>query len=114
MKYTAEQLYAMLQTVPGLTGGVTYRLWKKQPGEDAPKMPFVSFYSPFERSLKADNIVYYSVPHYQAELYSSQTVPNIEAALEAKLTGAGIVWSKNKEYLDDQQCWCVIYEFEVI
>lgn len=114
MKYTAEDIFQLLNGVETLTGKVTYRLWKNQPDEDWPSMPFVSFYSPYETPFAADNITYYSVPHYQIELYSYQTAPELETAIEAALSGISIVWRKNKEYLDDQQCWCVIYEFEGI
>lgn len=113
MRYTAEQIYSMLAAIPALADKVTYRLWKKAPDEDRPQMPYAVFYSPYETPFAADNVVYYSIPHYQIELYSYQTAPELEAAIEATLTGADIVWRKNKEYLDDQQCWCVIYEFEV-
>lgn len=113
MRYSAEDLYSMLEGIQALNGKVTYRLWKVAPGKEPPKPPYVAFYSPRERTFKADNVVYYSISHYQIELYSYETAPDIEAAIEAALNDAEIVWSKNKEYLDDQQVWCVIYEFEV-
>lgn len=114
MKYTAKQLFEMFGEISGLEDKVTYRLWKRTPGEDKPQMPFLSFYSNYERTFAADNRAFYAIPHYQAELYSYQTAPDLEAAVEAVLNEADIVWRKNKEYLDDQQCWCVIYEFEVL
>lgn len=112
MKMTPEQIKTMFEDINGLKGKVTYRLWKVRPDKpEIPSMPYLAFYSPREISFSADNIVYYTTVNYQAELYSKETVPALETAVEGALNTAGLFWTKEKEFLDDQQCWVVIYNF---
>ena len=55
--------------------------------------------------------VYFSVGHYQVELYTSVKSPDAEALVEGALSG--LCWEKSETYLDSERLYQILYEIEV-
>lgn len=103
-----EWLYGILQTV-GIP--VAYRAW---PTKKAPPMPYLCYLAAYTNNFSADGVVYGpSIDHYQVELYTKQKDPELESTVEAVLASSGIFWDKSEKYIDTENCYQIIYEFEV-
>ena len=102
---TLDEINAMLKT-SGLP--VTYRAW---PAKQAPELPYLCYLTDYTDNFPADGVVYHPIKHLQVELYTREKNPQAESAVEAAL--AGVFWQKSEEYLDSEQCYEIIYEFEV-
>lgn len=62
-----------------------------------------------------DNKVMLYTHSITLELYESEPDDNMEAAVEAAITAEGLQWTKQDRYwLQDEQRYQVIYEFEYI
>lgn len=90
------------------TGGLplAYRAFRSKQ-----EPPFLCYEYVSDTTFYADDQVYYSVGHYQVELYTARKDPELEARVEWTL--AGLAWEKEAEYLSDQQVYEVRYEIEV-
>ena len=104
---TLEQVWAMLKSVPGFENKVAYYQW---PINEAPALPFVCFFERPAYTFPADDVVYYTRPHYSVELYTKNRDPQIEALFEAAFTAAGIYFTKETEYLDDENCQITVFQ----
>ena len=56
-------------------------------------------------------MVYQVINRITIELYTESKAPEAENAVEAALKD--LCWEKSEEYLDDEQCYEIIYEIEV-
>lgn len=104
---TPEQVKKIIedQSLP-----VAYRAWRE--GE-APPLPYAVYYAGRANNFAADGIVYFSAQKYTIELYTEEKAPDIERALEERLTAAGIFWTKDEAYIDSEHMNEIIYEIEV-
>lgn len=73
--------------------------------------PFLCYQYVYDSILYADDEPYWSVGHYQVELYTARKDLELEATVERALSG--LAWEKEEEYLADQQVYEVRYEFEL-
>lgn len=73
--------------------------------------PFLCYQYVYDSILYADDEPYWSVGHYQVELYTARKDPELETTVERALSG--LAWEKEEEYLDDQQVYEVRYDIEV-
>ena len=90
----------------------TYRSWPKG---KAPALPWGVYLEAYGRSFGADDVAYSTIRHMQVELYTVDKDPALEKRLEDTLTAAGLFYEKtNETYLEDQKCYEVLYELEVI
>lgn len=103
---TLEETKNLLESVPGFADKVTYYEW---PINGAPALPFVCYFSQVEYQFPADNISYYSRPRYSVELYTKQRDPATEALFETAFRQAGIYYTKETEYLDDERCQVTVF-----
>lgn len=76
--------------------------------------PFICFFYPQDNDVLADNTNYVKVSQLVIELYTDNKDFALEASVEAALTGAGLVYSRQEEKLDDERMHEVIYTTEVI
>ena len=76
--------------------------------------PFICFFYPQDNDVLADNTNYVKVSRLVIELYTDNKDFALEAAVEAALAGAGLVYSRSEEKLDDERMFEVIYTTEVI
>lgn len=89
---------------------VVYRAWRE--GE-VPALPYVVYYAGRADNFAADGEVYFTAQAYTIELYSSLKDPDSEAAIEAALNAAGIFWTKDETYIEQEHMTEIIYEIEV-
>ena len=87
---------------------VAYRAF---PVGNAPPLPFVCYLFSSTNNFNADDAVYQVINRISIELYTESKDLEAENAVEAALKG--LCWEKSEEYLDDEQCYEIIYEIEV-
>lgn len=89
---------------------VAYRAWQEN---SAPALPFCVYYAGRANNFAADGVVYHTAQRYTIELYTEDKALEVEAKIEAALTGAGIYWSKDETYIVSERMNEIIYEIEV-
>ena len=77
----------------------------------APPLPFVCYLFASTNNFNADDAVYQVINRITIELYTESKDPEAENAVETALKD--LCWEKSEEYLDDEQCYEIIYEIEV-
>jgi hypothetical protein len=107
---TLEEVKTILEGIEGFEDKVTYYAW---PVNEAPALPFLCYVENRAQNFGADNKVYYSAREIAVELYTETKSPEDEALVEAALTAEDIFWTKEEEYLDDEQCWMITYTIGV-
>lgn len=108
---TLADVYTTLTGVSGFATKVTYYAW---PVGAAPALPFICYLATGANNFAADGQVYHSATTVDVELYTATKDLTVEASIEAALTAAGFFWSKqSEEYLEDENCYEIIYEIEV-
>lgn len=105
---TLAELNTTLSAV--LPGRIVYNAW---PVGEAPPLPYVCYYSTGSDNFAADNVVYDSNRPVRIELYTRSKDLTTEAAVEAALTGAGIYWTRDESYIDDEKVFMTIYEVTI-
>lgn len=105
---TLAELNTTLSAV--LPGRIVYNAW---PVGEAPPLPYVCYYSTGSDNFAADNVVYDSNRPVRIELYTRSKDLTTEAAIEAALTGAGIYWTRDESYIDDEKVFMTIYEVTI-
>lgn len=76
--------------------------------------PFICFYYPYNNDVVADDRNFQKVEHLVVELYTDNKDFAKEEAVEAALEEAGLVYSRDEEYLDTERMNMVTYETEVV
>lgn len=104
---TLEEINTLLKT-SGLP--VVYRAW---PDGSAPPLPWICYLETSPDNFAADGGVYHSSRGITVELYTRHKSPDVEAQVEAVLTGAGIYWEKTETYIDSERCYQFSYDIEV-
>jgi len=105
---TIEGMRTLLESVTGFAGKVAYYAFPK---DEAPDLPFVCFMSPRERTFAADNISYFTVPRIVVELYTKDRDLATEALFETAFRAAGLYFTKESEYLDDERIQATVFSF---
>lgn len=77
-------------------------------------LPFLTIHSDQPDNFAADNFVYCERWLFRIDLYSVDKNLEIEEEIKELLNNNGIYWVKSEQYLDDQSCWEVEFEFEVM
>ena len=103
---TLENMQTLLESVTGFEGKVAYYEW---PINEAPALPFVCWFSQSEYAFAADNVSYYTRPRFSVELYTKQRDPTTEALFETAFKNAGLYYTKETEYLDDERCQVTVF-----
>lgn len=90
---------------------VTYRSWPTDPARNLPPpLPWICYMETRPDNFAADGIVYHSDPGYRIELYTAEKDRASEQAVEAALTAAGLFYTKEETFLDDENCYEIMYE----
>lgn len=105
---TFEELYEELEWT-GIP--VTYHSWSDNDSE-RPGLPFVCYNEVYSNNFFADGTVYKPVKHVQIELYEAARNPDVEGMIEEALKDTP--WQNTVNYLDDERCYQIIYEIEVL
>ena len=77
-------------------------------------LPFTTIHSEQPDNFAADNSVYCEKWNFRIDLYSVDKDLTNEASIKKLLNDNDIPWIKTEQYLDDQSCWEVEFEFEVL
>lgn len=104
---TLQEMKALLEAVTGYADKVVYYQW---PINEAPALPFVCFFEQQAFTFPADNVAYYQRPQYAVELYTKNRDPEQEALFEAAFTAAGLYYTKETEYLEDERCQITVFQ----
>ena len=107
---TLAELYNALKSITGFSNKVVYRAW---PVGKAPPLPFIVFLVEGSDNFGADNIVYKAINRVNVEFYSKNKDTVSEGLIEALFENLSIYWEKDETYLDDEQCYEIIYSIEV-
>ena len=78
----------------------------------APKLPFICFRVDYSNNFSADGTVYKKNNHILVELYTKNKDVESEEKVENALSS--FYWDKDEEYLEEEKCFEIIYELEVL
>lgn len=77
-------------------------------------LPFIAIHSEQPDNFAADNLVYCEKWNFRLDLYSVDKDLKSESDIKTLLNNNGIAWNKTEQYIDDQNCWEVEFEFDVL
>ena len=100
-----KELKELLESAIG-KNKVAYRAF---PEGKAPKLPFICYLVSGTDNFVADSKVYEKRTEVDIELYTAIKDVSTEDVVEEALNDASIIWDKAEEYLDDEQCYEIIY-----
>ena len=103
---TLAELKSTLSSISTFANKVTYRAW---PVGKAPELPFICYLADDTDNFMADNKVYHVIQNVDVELYTALKDETAEGLLEEKFAEVGMVWEKTEDYLDDEDCYEVLY-----
>lgn len=90
---------------------VTYYSW---PEKAAPELPYICYYYPNMTPEVADNTHHAEIYSLNVELYTKSKSFSAESTLEAILLNAGMTFTKEETYLNDEGMYEVLYLMEVV
>lgn len=93
------------------TSGIPVAYYAFPEGE-SPGLPFICFLVNGSNNFSADGIVYKKVNRIQVELYTKNKSIESEEKVETALSS--FFWEKEETYLEEEKCFEVIYELEVL
>lgn len=108
---TLTDIYTALTSIAGFSKKVTYRQW---PVGESPPLPFICYLVDGTDNFGADNKVYKAIHQISIEFYSKTKDTTSEGLIEDKLDSLSLFWEKDEVYLNDEQCYEIIYSIEVI
>lgn len=103
---TLSKLRTVISEISTFQNKVAYRAF---PVGEAPALPFVCYLATNTNNFDADNKVYAVIQNVDVELYTATKSETTEAALETALNDNGLVWEKSEVYLEDENCYEIIY-----
>ena len=80
---------------------------------ESPDPPFLVTLYPSADNFAADGIVYFSSNVLHLELYTDKKDVDVEAKVEAALTGQGLYYDKSEVWIESERLYEVLYEMEV-
>lgn len=104
---TINEVKTILEGVAGFANKVAYYQW---PIGEAPDLPYVCFFEQQAYTFPADNVAYYSRPRISVELYTKNRDLATEALFEQAFTNAGIYYTKETEFLEDERCQITVFQ----
>ena len=103
---TLADLKNSLSSISTFQTKVTYRAW---PVGNAPDLPFICYLATGTQNFDADNKTYHVIQDVAVELYTAKKDVTSEALVESKFAEIGLPWEKDETYLDDENCYEIIY-----
>lgn len=99
------------QLIDGIGYPYAYYQFEKDTAKDP---PFICFFYPENNDFLADNTNYAHITELTIELYTDNKDFTAEAAVEAALEAAEIVYEKDETYIDSERMYMVTYTTEVL
>lgn len=87
--------------------------YRSFPVGEAPALPFICYLETNTDNQFADNKVNHVIRGIDIELYTETKDPTSEALVETALNDNCIPWNKSEEYIEEEQCYEIIYSVEV-
>ncbi len=84
------------------------------PENGAPDLPYLVYYYPDMRPETADNTHHAQIYSLNVELYTKEKDFTVESTVELALLTAGLVFTKEETFLNDEHMYEVLYLTEVI
>lgn len=78
------------------------------------QLPFLIIHCDQPDNFAADNMVYCEKWTFRIDLYTVEKSLELEQEIKDLLNENGIPWVKSEQYLTDQNCWEVEFDFEVL
>lgn len=107
---TLSSVRTIISEISTFQNKVAYRAF---PVGKAPKLPFVCYLATDTDNFDADNRVYQVIQNVDVELYTEKKDPDVEKRLEAAFDANCIPWDKTETWLDDEQCYEILYEISI-
>lgn len=76
--------------------------------------PYVVYFFEGNNDIYADNSNYQKIETLTIELYSDDKDYEDEAVIEEILTGAGLTFTKEPAFVDDEKLYMVVYQSDVL
>lgn len=76
--------------------------------------PFLCYYTEEINSFYADGVVYVQVANLVFELYTAEKDFLTETRVEQTLTGAGLGWHKEEDFVSGEELYMTTYTMEVL
>lgn len=105
---TFKQIATMIRSI-----GLPYAYYQFPEGT-AQAPPFICYFYDGDNDLKADNSNYQKIEHLNIELYTDEKDFEAEAQIEDVLRAAGLVWSRDEEYIDSERLFLVVYDLDIM
>ena len=80
---------------------------------EAPDPPFICYLTPGSDNFAADGKVYFKINEFHIELYTDEKSPALEAELEAVLDERGNFYDTTEVWIESEQLYEVLYQFEM-
>lgn len=90
---------------------VTYLQW---PEKQVPPLPYICYYYPAMNPETADDTHYAQFYALNVELYTKEKQFDVEENVEKALLNAGLVFTKEEDYLNDENMYEELYMMEVL
>lgn len=103
-----EELYTILNSISGFNGKVAYRCFPTKQ-----TLPFICYLETGTDNVFADNKVHHVKRAIDIELYTENKDTASETLVETALNNACLPWNKTEDYIDEEQCYQIIYEVEI-
>lgn len=92
---------------------VAYRCFPEDDKRNPPPSPpFICYFETETTNFAADGVVYKQIARIAVELYTEKKDLVLEGKVEKAISS--FYWNKDEEYLDDEKCYFVVYELEVM
>lgn len=76
--------------------------------------PFICYYLAQSDDFAADGVNYAKIRQLVIELYTAQKDFELEADIEAKMTAAGLFYSRSETAIDSEQMYMVTFTSEIL
>lgn len=80
---------------------------------EGPDPSFICYLTPESDNFAADGETYFDIDVVNIELYTDEKDPALEKKLQKLLKQAGIFYEKDETWIESENLYEVIYEFEV-
>ena len=116
---TLNEFAGLMKEIPELSGPkkVIYNASRlpDAPIGSAPQLalPYLRINAESENDFAADGIVYFSTTNILAILYTAEKNAALEGKVEAKLTGAGLFYTKRNDYFSSDQAYVAEYALAI-
>lgn len=107
---TLSSVRTIISEISTFQNKVAYRAF---PVGKAPKLPFVCYLATDTDNFDADNRVWKVIQNVDVELYTEKKSPDVEQKLEAAFDANFIPWDKTETWLEDEQCYEILYEISI-